>query len=176
VYFSPEKNYYSVPYKYIGKSTLIHYTKSLIEVYHNNERIAIHPRNLSKGIYNTKKEHLSSSHQAYTDWSPDYFKKMATKHGENTLNYVSRMLVAGGYPEINYKRIVGLIQLHRAYTSSRLNSACGMALQTDSTSYKLVKNILKNKKDIERTDTLELNNTQTHIPPHGNTRGAKHYK
>ncbi len=176
VYFSTDKTYYSVPYNYIGKYTLIHYTKSLIEVYHNNERIAIHPRNPSKGIYNTKKEHLSSSHQAYTDWSPDYFKKRAIKHGENTLNYVARMLDAGNYPETNYKRILGLIQLHRAYTSARLNAACGIALQTDGTSYKFVKNILQNKMDIERTDTLKLNNTQTHIPLHENTRGAKKYK
>lgn len=33
VYFSPDKNYYSVPYRYIGKRTLIHYTKSVVEVY-----------------------------------------------------------------------------------------------------------------------------------------------
>jgi len=29
--------------------------------------------------------------------------------------------------------------------------------------------------DIERTDTLKLNKTQTHIPLHENTRGAKNY-
>lgn len=27
VYFSPDKSYYSVPYRYIDKSTLIHFTK-----------------------------------------------------------------------------------------------------------------------------------------------------
>src|SRR5699024_11392044 len=38
VYFSPEKSYYSVPYHYIGKSTLIHFTKSVVEVYYNHQR------------------------------------------------------------------------------------------------------------------------------------------
>jgi len=51
----PDKCYYSVPYRYIGNATLIHYTKSTIEVYYNNERIAAHERNLSKGAYITNK-------------------------------------------------------------------------------------------------------------------------
>ena len=34
VYFSPDKSYYSVPYRFIGKLTMIHYTQSTVEVYH----------------------------------------------------------------------------------------------------------------------------------------------
>lgn len=71
VYFSPDKNYYSVPYRHIGKSTQIHYTRSIVEVYYNNERIAIHPRSSARGNYITNKDHLSSTHQAYNGWSPE---------------------------------------------------------------------------------------------------------
>jgi len=49
VYFSPDKSYYSVPYRYIGKETTIHYTKSRVEVFYSHERIALHQRNLIKG-------------------------------------------------------------------------------------------------------------------------------
>ena len=65
VYFSPDKTYYSVPYRYIGKSTQIHYTTNMVEVYFNNDRIASHHRNKVTGTYITNKDHLSSSHQAY---------------------------------------------------------------------------------------------------------------
>jgi len=58
VYFSPDKNDYSVPYRYIGKQTQIHYSKSMVEVNFNNVRIAIHERVFSKGIYITKKENI----------------------------------------------------------------------------------------------------------------------
>ena len=58
VYFSPDKHYYSVPYRFIGKQTLLnrkpwhgYYTKSMVEVYYNNERVATHMRNPSKGVY-----------------------------------------------------------------------------------------------------------------------------
>ena len=44
VYLSADKNYYSVPYRYIGLSTTIHYCQKIVEVYYGHERIAIHQR------------------------------------------------------------------------------------------------------------------------------------
>ena len=58
VYFSPDKNYYSVPYRFIGKQTQIHYTGSWVEVYYNSERIAIHKRDRARGVYITIKESI----------------------------------------------------------------------------------------------------------------------
>src|SRR5690606_1741462 len=68
VYFSPDMSYYSVPHRYIGKETLIHYTKSRVEVFHNQQRIAMHRRGPAKGSYITDKDHLSSTHRFYSDW------------------------------------------------------------------------------------------------------------
>lgn len=53
VYFSPDKSYYSVPYRFIGKETLIHFTNTNVEVYYNYQRIAFHQRNNAKGSYVT---------------------------------------------------------------------------------------------------------------------------
>jgi len=173
VYFSPDKSYYSVPYRYIGKSTMIHYTKSTVEVYYSHERIAFHKRNPSKGIYNTKKDHLSSSHKAYTDWNPEYFKKLACFHGADVIAIIDKILDASDYPEIGYKRAMGVIQLHRIYGSERLNNACKRALYADTTSYRRIRNMLKNNKDKE---PFLIENTKTpHIPKHENIRGASIY-
>lgn len=75
VYFSPDKSYYSVPYRYIGKHTQIHYTSTTVEVYYNHQRIALHRRNPRKGNYNTNRDHLSSTHKYYVDWSPEFLKR-----------------------------------------------------------------------------------------------------
>ncbi|SKC24321.1 IS21 family transposase, partial [Alkalitalea saponilacus] len=83
VFFSPDKNYYSVPYRYIGRQTQIQYTKSTVEVFYNHERIASHKRNPAPGSYTTNEDHLSSTHKAYSQWNPDYFKEKASKHGEH---------------------------------------------------------------------------------------------
>src|SRR5690554_3553864 len=175
VYFSPDKSYYSVPYRYIGKQTQIHYTKSNVEVYYNHQRIALHKRNPSKGSYNTNKDHLSSSHKAYLDWSPSYFKSMASKHGSDVLSCIEGLMAESDYPETAYKRAMGIIQLHRQYTSERLNKACRRAVEAGTYSYQRIRNILKNNLDKDESETSE-ELYQSHIPLHENIRGASAYK
>ena len=174
VYFSPDKSYYSVPYRYIGKSTIIHYTRSTVEVYFNHERIAFHKRNPSLGIYNTNDEHLSSTHKAYTQWSPDYFKNKAAKHGNHVVELIGKLMGESDYPETAYKRAMGIIQLHRTYGSERLDKACHLALFAGTCSYKRVSNILKNKQDHYPLPDMQL--TLPLIPSHENLRGALAYK
>lgn len=176
VYFSPDKNYYSVPYRYIGKQTQIHYSKSMVEVYFNNVRIAIHERVFSKGIYITINEHLSSTHQEYLGWSPDYFKNMARKHGAFVLSFITGLLDHSDYPEVNYKRAMGVIQLHKIYGSKRLNDACERALYGNTYSYNMVRNILQNNLDPHHINTAELDQSTSHIPHHDNIRGASTYQ
>jgi hypothetical protein len=176
VYFSPDKNYYSVPYRYIGKSTRIHYTQSMVEVYYNHQRIALHPRARSRGSYITKEDHLSSTHRAYAQWSPSYFKRLAAKHGKHVEALVNGILSNGDYPEINYKRAMGVIQLQKSYGAERLDKACERALQAGIFSYQRLKNMLKNNLDKVETDQQELYKSESHIPSHPNTRGASYYQ
>jgi len=176
VYFSPDKTYYSVPYRFIGKSTHIHYTPDIVEIYYYHDRIAFHKRIKSKGIYITNKDHLSSSHRAYTEWSPGYFKNMAAKHGHAVLSYVQSILDSSTYPETAYKSIMGIIQLQKTYGSDRLNNACERALYANKPSYRLVKNILNNNMDKETNIQQELDFNKPHIPSHENIRGASNYK
>jgi transposase len=174
VYFSPDKSYYSVPYRYIGKQTMIHFTASTVEVYYNHERIAFHKRNPAAGNYNTIKDHLSSTHKAFTDWNPEYFTRMATRHGDNVLALITQVLTGYDYPETAYKRAMGIIQLHRAYGSGRLDKACQRALIAGTHSYKRISNILKNNQD--KLPLPEQENNVPHIPAHDNLRGASAYK
>lgn len=176
VYFSPDKSYYSVPYRYIGNTTMIHYTQRWVEVYYNHQRIAIHERNLSKGNYNTNGEHLSSSHKEYSEWSPEFFKNKAAPHGTYVVDCVEKILTASEYPEPGYKRAMGLIQLHKSYGSDRLNNACKRALEADTTSYMRIKNILKNNTDQSSLFYQDMEETTPHIPLHKNIRGASAYQ
>jgi len=177
IYFSPDKNYYSVPYRYIGKYTQIQYTDSTVEIYYNHERIATHPRQRSMGTYTTIQDHLSSHHQAYSRWSPEYFIKLANKHGCYVDTLIAQLIAIGDYPEIQYKRAMGIIQLHKPYGSQRLNDVCKIALGAQIYSYQRIKNMLKSKIDLlQSSDDLFSNSTQSHIPEHENIRGASAYQ
>jgi transposase len=175
VFFSPDQNYYSVPCKYIGYHTQIHYTNTWVEVFYNNKRIATHKRMPIKGEYITKKEHLASTHQEYKDWSPEYFRNMAKPHGESVVTLVNELLSQFDYPEIGYKRAMGIIQLHKQYSSQRLNNACQRALYTGHIGYNRVKEILKEKLDKEYQLFDQLQETKPHIPKHENIRGRQMY-
>jgi hypothetical protein len=176
VYFSTDKSYYSVPYRYIGHHTAIEATTTIIEVYYNRQRIAVHQRNPTKGAYNTIKEHLSSTHRNYIDWSPEYFENKAKQHGEHVVKCVKHIMANVSFPEIGYKRVMGLIQLHKNYGSQRLNNACKKALEIDAVSYKRIGNILKNNIDKHSLFYQSLEEEPPHIPNHNNIRGASTYK
>jgi len=145
----------------------------MVEVYHNNQRIALHKRNYTMGSYNTIKDHLSSAHKAYSEWNIDFFKQKAAKHGQNVLEVITQLITGVDYPETAYKRANGVIQFHRAYGSQRLDNACKLALFADTCSYKRIGNMLKNNQD--KLPFPEEENNIPHIPEHDNLRGPSAY-
>ncbi|WP_238354336.1 hypothetical protein [Fulvivirga marina] len=117
---------------------------------------------------------MSSTHKDYTDWSPEYFRKMAARHGENVEACIKGLFIDCDYPETAYKRAIGIIQPHRLYSSQRLENACKRAVYGDAISYKRIRNILENNLDKDPVpDTPDL---KSHIPVHDNIRGAGAYK
>ena len=171
VYLHEDKNYYSVPFRYIGQHVEVQYNSEDVEIYYNSQRIAIHKRNYRKGSYTKIDEHLSSSHKFYQDWSPNYFLSWAKKSGDYVEAYVGKLLQQASYPEIAYKQCLGVINLKSLYTPQRLDSACKMALNQSRHGYHIIKNILANKMDLADQTTV----TKPHITRHINIRGAEFY-
>lgn len=170
IYLSQDKNYYSVPYRYIGQQVEVQYNTDTVEVYYQSNRIALHKRSYRKGAYIKQNDHLSSSHKFYQDWSPDYFKNLAAPIGSHVQAYVSKLLDQGSYPEVAYKQCLGIIHLKKDY-SERLNDACQMALDLPRYGYHIIKNILLNKMDIKNKDSQD----EHHIKKHKNIRGSDFY-
>jgi transposase len=174
VYLSIDKTYYSVPYRFIGSQTQIQYSAKHVEVYHKYERIALHERIKRPGTYITNKDHLSSTHRYYSDWSPQYFTDKARKVGINVELFMTGLFQRADYPEINYKRANGILQLAKTYGDKRVDKACLRAVFNDAYSYQMIKNILQNNMDNQQIEQLQ--NETSHIPDHENIRGAAHYQ
>ena len=172
IFLSENKNYYSVPFRYIGKKVEVQYNTDTVEVYYKSERIALHKRQYQAGKYVTIEEHLSSSHKFYSSWNPGYFTSLACSIGEKTSMYVERLIAQQPYPEIGYKQALGIIHLTKAFERSRIENACILALSHERCSYRTIKRILENNMD----KTCETPSTQTRVPSHENIRGAKNYQ
>lgn len=176
IFLSEDRHYYSVPYRFIGKQVEVQYTGSFVEILYNSKRIAAHSRDKTPRAYSTVKDHLASTHRAYTDWSLEYFQKLAKEHGEYVFSYVTGLIHQGDFMEANYKRAMGVIQLSRQYSSQRLNKACERASYGNHFSYNLVKNILSKGLDREQMQPGELDQETSHIPEHDNIRGSSEFQ
>lgn len=172
VYLNEQKNYYSVPYRFVSKQVEIQHNINIVEIYFNKERIASHSKSYKRGEYVTIKTHLSSSHQFVQEWSKDFFVKKAFVIGQNTSNYIAKLIDTQTYPEIGYKRSMGILSLKNKYSKDRIERACLKAINYDTCSYSIIQNMLKNNVDLE--PDIEI--IKHEVKRHNNLRESNIYK
>ena len=170
--FSPDKHYYSVPWRYRGKRVTVIYTSSSLEIYHKNIRIAFHLRECSANRYTTTKEHMPPHHQFYDDWSPQKMIGWAEAIGTEVKGMIEAVLESRPYPEQAYKACLGILNLARKYGKERLNEACARALEYRCYSYRSVRNILENNLDKLR----HPESIHRALPIHENIRGKEYFQ
>lgn len=170
VLLKEDEHYYSVPHRYRGREIRVIYTDSVVSLYFNNTRIAIHKRDRRKHRYTTLPEHMPSNHRYIAEWSPERFLNMAEKRGEFVRELVSKILESRKHPEQAFKSCQGVIHLADKFGEKRLNRACKRALNIQDYSYGRLKEILENG-----MDKLEEEQPPLPLPRHENIRGEEYY-
>lgn len=159
---------YSVPYTLIGKHLKLIYTTRTVDIYHEQKRVAIHPRNYQKHSYSTQEGHRPANHAEVVRskaWDADYFLKEALMVGPNARAYMQRVLDTKNFPEQTFNRCLGILRLGKHYGNDRLEAACQRALGSTSSTYSVINNILKN--GLDKIQELP----EGYIPKHENIRG-----
>jgi len=172
IYLSSDKHYYSVHYSYIGKRVIVIYTRSMVYIYANGDRIAVHKRDRKKGGYTTSREHLCSHHKHYLDRSPGYYLEKAKDQSEQLYRLFEQLFKQNKYPEQLYRTCDGLLSLQRKTIPEHFDKACDIALENKVFSYRFITNILKNGMVRSTPETA----IQKPLPFHENTRGAGYYR
>ncbi len=168
-----EGYYYSVPHTLVKKKLDIRYTRSTVECFYSNKRVASHLRNIPHGRHSTIKEHMPLRHQKYLEWTPDRFKRWAAKIGPETAMLTELLLLKRTHPQQAYRTLLGILSLGKSYGNERLEAACSRALYINSLSYKSVESILKTGLDQK---PLPEKNTKKKPVKHKNIRGAGYFK
>lgn len=172
VLLGKDKHYYSVPYQYIRKKVKILYTNSLVEIYHKYIRIALHKRNPKAYYYTTTKEHLASTHQFITEWTPQRFISWAASMDDSVQEFICNILEKRQHPEQAYKSCMGVLSFAKKVGEERLINACKRALEYNIYNYKIIQNILE--KGLDRI--VEDEYGEQDLPEHHNIRGKNYYK
>ena len=174
VLLSADKRYYSVPYKLIGRRLKIKYTTTKLEVYDENEVVAVHDRFLGKGLkYVTIQDHLATQHKYLAEWNPQKFMTTASSIGEPVAQYIAKILARELYPEQSYKSCSGVLSFAKRVGNTRLINACKRADSFGIYNYGIIDQILRSKADAIPFEDEILN---PDMPSHENIRGQDYYE
>jgi transposase len=172
IYLTNDKHYYSVHYSHIGSRVIVIYTRSMVYIYSNGKRIAVHQRNRRKGAYTTNREHLCSHHRYYLDRSPEYYKAKAKQKSSTLYELFEQLFKQEKYPEQLYRTCDGLLNIQRKTPEGDFERACKLALENKVYSYRFIVNIIENG----MTKSSSEPTNQKALPFHKNTRGAGYYR
>ena len=114
---------------------------------------------------------MPKSHQKHRQWNPGRFLNWAKEIGPCTLEVVKRQLTNRPHPEHGYRACLGLLNLAKRFTPTRLENACERALKLGSPSYRSIRSILD--KGLDKQPQQEP--SQGELPLHGNVRGPGYY-
>lgn len=168
-------HFYSVPYRYIGKEVHIAYSPDVVEIYYDNQRIAVHTRNYTHHGITTIQEHMPEKHQAIVrqrGWNPEYYLKRATQAGPHTVDFFKKVMDSKMMIDQSYNACRGLIRLMETYGPVRMEAACTRGLKGCKFTYTAIKKVLENNMDqLEQAFPSE-----SRLPMHPNLRGPQAYK
>ena len=168
-----DRHYYSVPYKYIGKKVRILYNGTTVEIFFHYECIATHPRHQRKYHYTTLTEHLASTHQYVSDWTPEKFIEQGRAIHEDVALYIAGVMEHKQHPEQAYRSCSGILNIARKVGAQRMASACRRAHSYGVYNYPIILQILGKNMDYlddeHQTPVLPM-------PQHLNIRGSGYYQ
>jgi transposase len=174
VCLAPDKHYYSVPYRFIGKKVKILFTSGEVEIFYRFEKIAIHTRHGRKHHYTTLDEHLASSHRYVSEWTPEKFLEQAGEVHADVAEYIQLVIENKQHPEQAYKSCSGILSLAKRVGRDRLINACRRAHSFGVYNYPIIVQILE-----KNLDTLSEEEQQAQLPfmpEHLNIRGRDYYQ
>jgi len=177
VFLGEEKNYYSVPYPYVGEQAEVVYTRRIVEVYIKHERVATHQRLFLGGNeyrHQTDPQHMPRNHQEWKEaqgYDGAYFLAQAARIGPATEWAVQQVLLGRIHEAQTYNSCKGILALAKKYSPLRMERAAERCRAVEKVTYVMLKRILEHN-----LDQSEQSTEQRSLGLHQNVRGAEYYQ
>ena len=143
------KNYYSVPYEYIGKEVDLRITSDDIEVFDSNNLLSRHRLVKGRiGTYSTNAEHMPPGSNAYGEWNSTRYLNWAKTKGPHVYEVVYRIFSSTDIEQRYYRTVHSILKLADTYSDQRLDDSCHLALdEITRPMYRDIKHILETGRD-----------------------------
>jgi len=144
-----KKALYSVPFTLVGKSLWLKSTDTVVQLFHQHELIATHPRLRKAGDRHTVRDHQPPAAQAWLEHDPQWCLARAKEIGPSCHALVLAMF--NDTVLVNLRGAQGVVRMREKFGDQRLNAACERALAFASPKYRTVKTILDKGLDSQPT-------------------------
>ena len=149
-----EKHFYSVPYSLIGETVAVRINEKIVEVFHNNQRIALHARSSNNGRYSTERAHRDPVQLSRPGMSQGELLARAKSIGAETALLVNNVFAARRFPEEAIRPVLGILGLAK-HGATLLELAAKKANDCGATNYRFVKSCI-NDWDLKNKPTSDV--------------------
>lgn len=153
-------HFYSVPFQYVGKKVMLKASDTLIEIFHEQQKIATHLRSCEGFRHTTTREHMPKKHQQAAGYSSEQLIKKGGVIGENTKCVIQALIDKKPYPEQAFRSCLGILRLAEKYSGKRLEAACQKSFNKGILSYAHLSEMLKNNQESLVAEPLPLSLNQ----------------
>jgi hypothetical protein len=136
-----EHAFYSAPFRLIGQRLWIRAADTSVQIFHQHELVATHPRAVRRGQRLTTTDHLPPAKVAGLLATPASCLRRADEIGPATSDVIGRLL--GDRPLDRLRTALGILKLAHKFGPRRLEAACARALRYEDLSYATLKRILE---------------------------------
>lgn len=136
-----EKNFYSVPFVYVGQNVRVRLTDKMVEVFsEDSQSLAAHSRLKGIGKFSTYDSHYPEQKLSVARFEVHHAKEQATRLGPHVEKLVEKLLLTD-YPLRHLRRVQGILRLAKRHpiTVEALDHACQRALSFNKTRLAYIK-------------------------------------
>jgi len=166
-----ERHYYSVPDPLLKERVRVRITERTIEIFHADQRVAVHTRTSGNRKHSTVPEHMPPNHRACADWTRERLTNRAAKTGPDMLTLIDGIMRDRKHPVQGFRTCLGILRLEKQYPRSEPEEAAGHALTINARSCRSMQSILTNKR-YRRTAGKPADGPAI---THSNIRGAGYF-
>lgn len=136
-----EKNFYSVPFVYVGQTVRVRLTEKMVEVFSDDSQpLTAHPRLMGIGRFSTYDFHYPEAKLAVARFEVHHALAQAKKLGPQVEKLVGELLSVQ-HPLRHLRRVQGILRLSKRYpiTPEALDHACQRAMVFNKTRLAYIK-------------------------------------
>lgn len=145
-HFQHARNFYSVPYQYVGKEIDIKFNNKIVHAFYNTKMIAIHTSAQGHGHYITNDAHYPEGKIVEINYHLSKARIDAKKIGPNMEILIEKLIKMNRFPLKTLRKVQGVLGLSSSLDNESLDWGAGLSLEFDKLTYRSVKSFSKNYK------------------------------